>query len=436
MRSKFQNHLLSEFPFLIGKRLLVTVSGGIDSMVLLHLVKKINADITVAHCNFQLRGAESDADEQFVKDYAESNQIPFFSTSFNTEAFASDYKLSIQVAARELRYKWFHELLDTHKLDYIVTAHHADDNLETFLIHLTRGTGLDGLTGIPKQNGKIIRPLLDFSRDEILDYAKTNNVPWREDSSNNSDKYLRNKLRHDIIPVLKELNPSFLESFKNTSDYLQQSASMADDASRIVYRKVVNEEDNQKKINLTELLILPNYKAYLHQWLQPFGFTAWNDIYDLVQTQSGKQVFSENFRLIKDRDHLLLSPKPDETVSDEYFIPESAKEVNFPLRLSFKQVRSIADGLNTTIFVDAKKLRFPLVLRKWKEGDTFEPFGMDGHSKKVSKLFKDEKLSLIAKENTWLLCSANKIVWVVGIRQDERFKVENTTKHILEIALL
>lgn len=436
MRSKFQNHLLSEFPFLTGKRLLITVSGGIDSMVLLHLFKRIDADITVAHCNFQLRNDESDADEQFVKDFTESNHIPAFFTRFNTEAFANDYKLSIQVAARELRYKWFHELLETKNLDYIITAHHADDNLETFLINLTRGTGLEGLTGIPKQNGKIIRPLLDFSRDEIVEYAKSNNVPWREDSSNESDKYLRNKLRHDVIPVLKELNPSFLESFKNTSNYLKQSASMADDASRIVYRKVVSEDENQKKINLTELLVLPNYKAYIHQWLQPFGFSAWNDIYDLVESQSGKQVFSENFRLIKDRDHLLLSPKLDETVADEYFIPESAKEVNFPLRLSFKDTKSMANGLNTTIFVDAKKLTFPLVLRKWKEGDLFQPFGMDGRSKKVSKLFKDEKLSLIAKENTWLLCSANKIVWVVGIRQDERFKVENTTQHILEIALL
>ena len=436
MRSELQNHLSEHFPFLTGKKLLLAVSGGIDSMVLVHLFQKMDFEIALAHCNFQLRKEESLGDEQFLRDYSDAENIQAFFTSFNTEAFAEDYKISIQVAARELRYKWFHELLETEHLDYVITAHHADDNLETFLIHLTRGTGLDGLTGIPQQNGKIIRPLLDFSRVQIEEYAAKNHIQWREDSSNSSDKYLRNKLRHNVIPVLKELNPSLLQSFKNTTNYLQQANSMADDASRIVYRKVVEEDENQKKINIAELLVLPNYKAYLYQWLRPFGFNGWDDVYDLVESQSGKQLYSEHFRLLKDRDYLILSPKGDSATADEYFIPENVTEVNFPLRLAFSKVTNISNASNKSIFVDAKKLSFPLVLRKWKKGDSFQPFGMEGKSKKVSKLFKDEKLSLIAKENTWLLCSEKQIVWIVGIRQDERFKIENTTTDIVQIALL
>jgi tRNA(Ile)-lysidine synthase len=201
-----------------------------------------------------------------------------------------------------LRYEWFYELLATENFDFVATAHHLDDQLETFLIHFSRGTGLDGLTGIPIQNDKIIRPLLIFSRAEIETFANENNLKWREDSSNASDKYVRNKIRHHVVPLLKELNPSFLDSFQNTIQNLNQAQSLVDDASRIVYRKVVQDVANQKIINLNELLLLPNYQAYLYQWLMPFGFSAWQDIYDLVYAQSGKQIFSQHFRLLKDRE--------------------------------------------------------------------------------------------------------------------------------------
>lgn len=435
MLKKLENHLSHNFHFLNGKKLLLATSGGLDSMVMAHLFRKLNYKIAIAHCNFQLRGIESFEDQNFVQEYANANTIPLFVTQFDTKAFAEDYKLSTQVAARELRYNWFYELLETENYDYILTAHHADDNLETFLINLSRGTGLEGLTGIPEKNENVIRPLLLFSRQEIENYAKENNLKWREDSSNASDKYLRNKIRHDLVPMLKELNPNFITSFQKTQTYLQEAQDMVEDASIMVYQQVAKQEEDDIHFDLNQLKKLPNYKSYLYQWLNEFGFSAWEDIYALVESQSGKQVFSLEFRLIKDRDSLILSPINFVDKEEEYLIDENQQEVKIPLNLSFSKVADISLVSNTTIFVAADKLQFPLVLRHWNDGDVFQPFGMEGKSKKVSKLFKDEKLSLIEKENTWILCSNNEIVWVIGIRQDERFRIENNTKNILKIQL-
>ena len=435
MLQKFQNHLLNNFQFLKGKKLLLATRGGIDSMVMLHLFQQLDFEIAIAHCNFQLRGVESFEDQKFIQDYADANAVPVYITQFDTKAFAEDYKLSTQVAARELRYNWFYELLETEKYDYILTAHHADDNLETFLINLSRGTGLDGLTGIPEQNENVVRPLLAFSQQEIEDYAKLNHIKWQEDSSNASDKYVRNKIRHHLVPMLKELNPNFLSSFHKTQNYLQEAQNMVDDAAIMVYQQVAVQEGENISFDLKKLKKLPNYKSYLYQWLNEFGFTAWDDIYDLVVSQSGKFVFSADYRLLKDRESLILSPLDFSTEKQEYFIDANQTVVNVPLNISFSPVADMAIVSNKTIFVDSDKLQYPLVLRHWEEGDQFQPFGMDGKSKKISKFFKDEKLSLLEKENTWLLCSNDIIVWVVGLRQDERFKIENTTKNILKIQL-
>ena len=435
MLQKFQNHLLNNFQFLKGKKLLLATRGGIDSMVMLHLFQQLDFEIAIAHCNFQLRGVESFEDQKSIQDYADANAVPVYITQFDTKAFAEDYKLSTQVAARELRYNWFYELLETEKYDYILTAHHADDNLETFLINLSRGTGLDGLTGIPEQNENVVRPLLAFSQQEIEDYAKLNHIKWQEDSSNASDKYVRNKIRHHLVPMLKELNPNFLSSFHKTQNYLQEAQNMVDDAAIMVYQQVAVQEGENISFDLKKLKKLPNYKSYLYQWLNEFGFTAWDDIYDLVVSQSGKFVFSADYRLLKDRESLILSPLDFSTEKQEYFIDANQTVVNVPLNISFSPVADMAIVSNKTIFVDSDKLQFPLVLRHWEEGDQFQPFGMDGKSKKISKFFKDEKLSLLEKENTWLLCSNDIIVWVVGLRQDERFKIENTTKNILKIQL-
>lgn len=434
MLQKLQNHLQINFPFLKEKKLLLAVSGGIDSMVLVYLFKQLQFDFAVTHCNFKLRDNESNGDEDFVKLICDSLSISLFVQKFDTKQFAADYKLSIQLAARKLRYDWFYELLEKENYDYIVTAHHLDDSLETFLINFSRGTGLDGLTGIPNQNDRIIRPLLSFSRNEIENFAKENAIQWREDSSNASDKYLRNKLRHDVIPVLKELNPNLLTSFEKTIDNLKQSQSLVEDATKLVYKLVVEESDMLLKINLKELLKLPNYTAYLYQWLKQFEFTAWDDIYALANAQSGKQVFSENYVLLKDRDYLILSVRVDEQKDEVFYVEKNQKDVKIPLNMSICNVSDISNANPNCIFVDEDKLQFPLIIRKWEEGDYLYPFGMQG-KKKLSKYFKDEKLSLIDKSSQWILCSDNLIVWVIGKRQDERFKVETNTTNIVQITL-
>ena len=434
MLIKFQNHIEQNFPQLKDKKLLLAVSGGIDSMVLMHLFQQLNYDIAIAHCNFQLRGKESDGDEMLVKEICQDGYIPYFIESFDTEKYSRDNKLSIQLAARKLRYDWFQELLSENQLDYLVTAHHLDDTIETFLINFIRGTGLEGLTGIPAENGKIIRPLLPFSREEIEHYATENKVQWREDSSNASDKYVRNKLRHNIVPTLKELNTGFLESFQNTLYHLQQAKSLVEDATHLVYERVVAKSEQQLKIDLELLLQYPNYKAYLYQWLKEYGFTSWDDIYDLVQAQSGKQVFSETHILLKDRTILQLYPKIKLDEQTIYKIEKEQTNLNFPLNLSFSKAVNISLNVNRIIFVDVDKVQFPLELRKWHKGDYFYPAGMNG-KKKLSKYFKDEKYSLLDKENQWLLCSNDQIVWVIGKRADNRYIAHKSTQQILKIEL-
>lgn len=436
MINRLKKYIQKEIPFLENKKLLLAVSGGLDSMVLLHLFQQLNFNIAVAHCNFQLRGVESYGDQKFIEEYADAKSIPIYTTQFDTEAFAKDYKLSTQVAARDLRYNWFYELLEEENFDYLLTAHHADDNLETFLINFTRGTGLEGLTGISVQNDKIIRPLLFLTRTEIDSYAKEHDIQWREDSSNASDKYVRNKIRHHLIPILKELNPTFMTSFSKTEKYLQESAAMVEDATIMIYQQVAREEGDQIHFDLNKLRQLPNYQSYLYQWLKEFGFTAWEDIYDLVESQSGKQVFAKDFRLLKDRDSLIVYPIKELESRVEFFVKENETEVNVPLNLTLCKVTDISITSNRTIFVDQDLLIYPLVIRTWKTGDDFMPFGMNGKSKKVSKLFKDEKLSLIEKENTWLLCSNDQIVWIIGMRADNRFRTGMTTKNTLKIEMI
>lgn len=434
MLIKFQNHIEQNFPQLKDKKLLLAVSGGVDSMVLMHLFQQLHYDIAIAHCNFQLRGIESDGDELFVQVKSEKLKVKSYFIRFDTESYSKENKLSIQLAARKLRYDWFQELLSENKLDYLVTAHHLDDNVETFLINFTRGTGLVGLTGIPAQNENIIRPLLPFSRKEIENYALDNKIQWREDSSNASDKYFRNKLRHDIVPVLKELNIGFLDSFQNTLHHLQQAESLVDDASNLVYEKVVEQKENHVEIHLKALLQFKNYKAYLFQWLKTYGFSAWNDIYDLVEAQSSKQVFSETHVLLKDRKKLILFERKTTKNDEIYFIESLNCKVNIPLKLVFSRFSGGKVVNSNCIFVNEDKIKLPLTIRKWKEGDFFYPTGMTG-KKKLSKYFKDEKYSLIDKENQWLLCSEDQIVWVIGKRADDQFITKETTQNTIIIEL-
>ena len=267
MLQKFKEHINSDFPFLRGKKLLIAISGGLDSVVLRNLLSSLNFDISLAHCNFQLREKASDLDEEFVVNLSQKSSNQIFIKKFNTEEYCKENKLSTQIAARELRYNWFKELVKEHQFNYILTAHHADDNLETFLINLTRGSGLEGFTGIPKMNENIVRPLLPFSRDEILEYAKENTIEWREDASNASTKYVRNKIRHQVIPILKEINPSLLSSFEKTIKNLQESQQIVDDKIEEVSLKIIETENNISKINIDKIQQLSNPKAYLYQFL-------------------------------------------------------------------------------------------------------------------------------------------------------------------------
>ncbi|WP_425075746.1 tRNA lysidine(34) synthetase TilS [Psychroserpens sp. S379A] len=420
--------------------MLITISGGLDSVVLTHLCSKLNLDITLAHCNFKLRANESDVDEQFVVDLAEQLGLEVFIEHFDTKTFAETEKLSIQMAARELRYNWFFELAKSFNFDYILTAHHADDNLETFLINLTRGSGLTGLTGIPEINDNIVRPLLPFSRTQLEDYAQQNDLQWREDSSNASDDYLRNKLRHHIIPQLKDMTPELLSNFNTTISNLKETETIvAEHLNEFLEHVIEADNTTQVTFKISEFNKVSNPKAYLFEVFKDYGFTEWNDVVNLLKAQSGKQVLSKSHRLLKDRDYLILTNRcPSEGSTSEasfFIINENDKVTKTPFgTLNFEVVKAIEEHSKTIIYIDKDQLQFPLQLRKWEKGDVFYPFGMQG-KKKLSKYFKDEKLSLVDKENVWLLTSEDKIVWVIARRADNRFKVTENTTNILKIQL-
>lgn len=435
MLERLKNYIDSRLPFLKEGKILLAISGGLDSVVLTYLCNQLDLNFALAHCNFNLRGEESDADETFVLELAEDLNTEVFIESFDTENYAKQHKLSTQMAARELRYNWFSELAEQLGFDYILTAHHADDNLETFLINLSRGTGLDGLTGISEINNNIVRPLLSFSRDDIEAYAKENNLKWREDSSNESTKYLRNKLRHEVIPKLKEVNPQFLQNFNKTQEFLQDSKSIIDDRIDDVSEEIFTEvTENEIHFDVSKIQDLSNPKAYLYELLYDYGFTEWNDVLALLDAQSGKQLFSKTHRLVKDRNVLILTEITSED-TETLSVKEEDKQVETPLGiLFFDEADAIFGKRTNVIHVDKDLLKFPLAVRKWKEGDYFYPFGMKG-KKKLSKFFKDEKLSLVAKEKTWLLCSQNEIVWIINQRLDNRFKVTDNTENILKISL-
>lgn len=435
MLKKFQTHIDQNLPFLYESKLLIAISGGLDSVALTHLCKALNLKIILCHCNFKLRGAASDADEGFVLQLAEKLEIQVVSESFETENYARINKISTQMAARTLRYDWFQKLKTQLDIDYVLTAHHADDNLETFLINLSRGTGLDGLTGIPEINDYLIRPLLKFSRLELEHFVNDNDILWREDASNATTKYLRNKLRHDVIPILKGINSQLLQNFEKTTEHLKDAKSIIDESVDTIANSVIESvEDSCIKLSIEELKKLNNPKAYLFELLKEYGFTAWKDVNALLEAQSGKQVFSKTHRLVKNREHLLLSEIPEE-YDGTIEISANEREMSFSLgNLSFNEVDIISESAQHVAFLDKSKLLFPLTLRKWEEGDFFYPSGMVG-KKKLSKYFKDEKFSLLDKENVWLLCSGNDIVWLINHRTDNRFIATKATPHILKVEI-
>lgn len=433
MLARFKKHIDANFSFLIEKKLLIACSGGLDSVVLTHLIKQLNFEMALAHCNFSLRGKESDGDEMFVIGLAKSLEVPIFAETFNTKKFAEEHKISTQMAARDLRYNWFAEILKDFKYDYLLTAHHLDDDLETFFINLSRGTGINGLIGIPRENNKIIRPLLNFSREEILKYAKANNLKWREDSSNKKADYLRNRLRLEVLPQFKKTSHSVLKNFQRTQRNLQASHHLVEDYMALIYDLVVSEAADSYKINIQRLKELPHSDALLYQLLNGFGFTEWDDVSNLLVAQTGKQVFSKTHQLLKNRGELVLTEISDENTSEEFLV--SKEGITSPINLKIEAAKTIGETEKNLIYVASEKLVFPLKLRKWRSGDSFQPFGMKG-KKKLSKFFKDEKIPLTEKNKIWLLLSGDTIVWVVGQRIDDRFKVTENTIEILKLTYL
>jgi len=435
MLSNFKAHIALNFPSLLKDRVLIACSGGLDSVVLTHLCHLTGLDITLAHCNFRLRGTESDADEAFVRQLAKQLGTEHLVTHFDTLGYVNQHRVSVQMAARELRYAWFDGLLEKHGFNKVLTAHHLDDNLETFLINLSRGTGIDGLTGIPEHTQTMARPLLTYSRAALLDYANSNQLEWREDASNSDAKYLRNKIRLEVVPVLKELHPNFLENFKKSSVYLGRSAAIAKNHLAQLKQVLFVKENGLLKIPIAQLKELHPFEGYLYGLFQEYGFTEWENLRDLLVAMSGKCIESKTHRLLKDRDFLwlcALERTTDET--ETYSIPTDSKSIVQPLGLEFLEVTERNENTTDVIYVDKSALKYPLQVRKWKKGDYFYPLGLGGR-KKLAKFFKDEKVPVALKERQWLLCSGENIVWIIGKRADERFKVQTHTKDILRITV-
>ncbi|WP_321345921.1 tRNA lysidine(34) synthetase TilS [uncultured Draconibacterium sp.] len=421
-----------------GQKVLLAISGGIDSMVLLHLFERTGFEYGIAHCNFRLRGAESDGDEAFVHEQVEQHGTPAHFETFDTKEYASLKGISIEMAARELRYDFFERIRKEFEYDYIVTAHHQDDLIETFFLNLSRKTGIRGLTGIKEKKGKLIRPLLFASREEIEKYASENFIPYREDSSNSEVVYQRNFLRHKILPLFSELNPAFKKNFISSVDNLKVAYDVYEDAIGNEIQEVLTKENGQTVVAISALQNSSHPKTILLEILSGYGFNASvvDAVYQSLDTLSGKQFFSKTHRLVKDRDALFIQELKDDE-DRVYYIEEDDMELFAPFDISVERV----DTNDFTIIkdsnigcIDIDEVQFPLLMRKWQQGDYFQPLGMTGF-KKVSDFFIDQKMPLHEKENTWLLCSGKKIVWIMGQRLDNRFKVTDATKQVLKIEI-
>ena len=442
MISVFTTHIKANFPFLLKDNILIAISGGVDSVVLTHLLYKLGANIGLAHVNFQLRGEESNQDAFFVKSLAEQMKIAVFFKTIDTNSYAKQHKQSTQMAARETRYQWFEELLAKENYNYILTAHHADDAIETFFINLSRSSGLEGLTGIPSQNNNVVRPLLPFSRADIEEYALANKLIWREDASNATTKYLRNKIRHELVPVLKAIFPNFQTTFSQTQTHLKESQALVKDYISKIKPKIWEERNDKRYLSLEVLQEMPNTKAVLYELLKEYGFTEWNVICKLLDAQTGKQVFSKDYFLLKDRSFLVLGViketnyKPQQVGVGDVFVVEGTNSTpkNYKISaLSQSEINMEKYGDLNEAYIDKSKIKLPFTVRNWKKGDYFYPLGMQG-KKKISNFLIDQKTALFEKEKIQLLCDANNtVVWVIGKRLDNRFKITEKTTDIIKI---
>ncbi|MBT5750673.1 MAG: tRNA lysidine(34) synthetase TilS, partial [Flavobacteriales bacterium] len=371
---------------------------------------------------------ESDADEYFVKDLAKEHQLKVHIKQFDTLVYAAENKISTQMAARDLRYAWFEKLRIKSKAKYLAIAHHANDDVETFFINLIRGSGLKGFLGIKEKNNAIVRPLLSVSRLEIEKYLKDRGLVFREDSSNASVKYLRNKIRHELIPLLAQMNPSIQQTVKDEMRILDDVAQIYASKVEEVRKDLTQEKNGIVQLEISALLALNPLHNYLYELLSAYGFYAVEAISKALQGQSGKQFFSATHQLVVDRENIFISLLNKD--NEVFEITEKTIGLVHPLEIKFK----ITDDKtiiydNNIAQLDFEKLKFPLTLQKWKQGDKFMPLGMKKF-KKLSDFFIDNKFSIIDKQEQWLLCSDLDIVWLVGCRIDERYKLETNTKKV------
>jgi tRNA(Ile)-lysidine synthase len=420
-----------------GDKILLAVSGGIDSMVMANLFYQLDYNVGIAHCNFSLRGTESDNDEELVRQFATDCNIHFFSIRFETKAFARDNKLSIQMAARDLRYRWFEEIREKNSYDSIAVAHNLNDNIETLMINLVRGTGLSGMSGMKPISNRIIRPLLFASRQDILSFQNEHNIIFREDKSNADTKYIRNRIRHLVIPVLKEINPSIETTLNETAERFMGLNEIVNDYILKLRENISEEKNNFINFNLAGLKSCSHNKAVLFELFKPYGITNYllNDLLKVIKGRTGGQIITETHRIIKNRKEIIVSP---EILKDEssYAINSMEEFTIFPGISSAKSV-IITDNYEIpsdsfSACIDSRKVKYPIIIRKWKSGDHFYPLGMK-QKKKLSDYFIDSKYSRFDKENTFILESDGKIVWIVGDRIDDRFKITDSTKEGLLI---
>ena len=419
----------------VGKPVLVGVSGGADSIALLTVLVELGYSCIVGHCNFHLRGEESMRDEHFTETYARKLGLPFVKVDFNTRDYAAEHHLSVEMAARELRYAWFEEMRCVHDAQAIAVAHHRDDNVETVLMNLIRGSGIRGMSGIRPKNGFVIRPLLSVARQEILQWLAERQLEYVTDSTNLSAAYTRNFIRLRVLPLLETINPSVRTAINRTAEHLAETESlfayvMAD------ARKRVFEAEN--RLSIKALMQYPSPKTVLFELLKAFHFTpsSVDEIFLSLNKESGKLFFSSSHRLVKDRDCLLLSPLAAAGEKEVYFLTGEEGSWSGPIDLAFSRIVRIEElhiqKDKDIAYFDLDKLKFPLVLRHWQQGDWFVPFGMQGR-KKLSDYFSDKKFSRLEKEQVWLLCSGDEVIWIVGERSDNRFRVECATKRCLVV---
>jgi tRNA(Ile)-lysidine synthase len=450
---EFIKYIQQENLFQKNDQLLLAVSGGADSAVLCELCFQAGLRFEIAHCNFQLRGEESERDERFVRSLAEKYGVRIFVRRFDTEKYARENKISIQVAARELRYDWFNELVkteerrpltDDHKTSYILTAHHANDNIETLLMNFFKGTGIKGLQGILPKQGKIIRPLLFAKREEIKLFIKENSLVFVEDSSNNSDKYTRNYFRHQLIPSIQKIFPQVEENLLNNIDRFNEIEILYHQSIDLHKKKLLEKKGNEFHIPVLKLLKSKPLKTIIYEIIKEFGFTAHQteEVVNLLKSESGRYISSATHKIIKNRGWLIIAPV-NTLEANHILINEKEKEIDFEIgKLKLKRQPMTDDGRppsfsasEFTAKLDAKNVSFPLLLRKWKQGDYFYPLGMQ-KKKKLSKFFIDKKLSLTEKEKIWVVESNKRIIWIIGKRIDDRFKITDTTEHILELTFI